>query len=51
VKVKHLLIEESKSVPNDEGSGVLGKRRGREETSKWVSREENKLVVMAQFDT
>jgi hypothetical protein len=50
VKVKHLLIEESKSVPNEE-SGVLGKRRGREETLRWVSREENKLVVMAQFDT
>jgi hypothetical protein len=47
VQVKHLLIktinEESKQK-----NGMLGKRRERQE---WVSKEENKHIVMAQFDT
>jgi hypothetical protein len=49
VEVKHMVVEQ-KQEPARRG-GVLGKRRDRDIGEIYASREENKHVAMAKFDT
>lgn len=48
VEVKHMVVVQKQEPA---GSGVLGKRRDRDNVEIYGSREENKHVAMAKFDT